>query len=37
MVGLGLANSVFPNFLMLLANTAQLIFSQKKRENLDEE
>lgn len=37
MVGLGLVNSVCPDFLRLLANTVQLIFSQKKRENLDEE
>ena len=37
MVGLGLVNSVFPNFCRLLANIAQLIFSQKKGENLDEE
>lgn len=37
MVGRGLVKSLFPNFLRLLANTAQLIFSQKKREKLDEE
>lgn len=37
MVGLGLVNSLFSSFLRLLAHTAQLIFSQKKRENLYEE
>lgn len=37
MVGFGLVNSMFASLFRLLASTAQLIFSQKKRENLDEE
>lgn len=37
MVGLGLVNFIFPKLLKLLIYTAQLVFSQKKRENLGEE
>lgn len=36
-VHLGIVNSLFPNCLRLLVNTALLIFTQKKRETLDEE